>query len=86
MNKKQKEIFLKLIRENENILNIRGGRGYGVGHSYPVKGPKNVYGKSDIQIQLDNEEIDDNEEILNDNNEELNKKVKISRAFKNKKE
>lgn len=60
----------KLVIENDNILNMRGGRGYGVGHPYPVKQTKPLLGKSEYADEEEPKEI------------EVKKKVKISRAFK----
>ena len=67
------EIIRKLIKEQEEkVLNIRGGRGYGVGHPYPAKpGPR-------VNQDLGSPgpyELDDDE----DKNE---KPVKVSKAFK----
>ena len=66
------DILMSLLKENDNNLNLRGGRGYSVGHPVPIKKrPRPAYG-----------EINQFEE-----EEEQNKKpmpVKISRAFKKK--
>lgn len=59
-----------LVIENDNILNMRGGRGYGVGHPYPVKQVKSLLGKSEYAEEEEPPAI------------EIKKKVKISRAFK----
>lgn len=49
MDNKEKimNIILKmLLKENEDsILNVRGGRGYGAGHPYPKKIDKPLLGK-----------------------------------------
>jgi hypothetical protein len=57
---------------NKNIVNVRGVRGYGVGHTYPVKdspkpdlGDPGPYREEKVQPQVH--------------------PVKISKAFKNKK-
>ena len=63
------EKLLKLLRENDNIMNVRGGRGYGVGHPYHVKKVKPTLG---TQSYL--EEESEEEEDLDP--------VKISKAFK----
>ena len=73
---KLKDIINKLLKENDNILNVRGGRGYGVGHPYTVKTVKPVLGKSDYE-----EEFSEDEETIT-----TDKKVKISKAFKRKKD
>ena len=66
-------IIKRLIKEdNENVLNVRGGRGYGVGHPYPVKSgpPVNQDLGSPGPYEADEEDKDKNEP------------VKISKAFK----
>lgn len=66
------DLIKKLIIENDNIINVRGGRGYGVGHPYPNKLPKPVLGKSEFEKEKKDKK-------------EKSKKVKISKAFKRKK-
>lgn len=69
-----KEVLKKLIeklQENDNILNVRGGRGYGVGHPYQVKKVKPTLGNQHFEEESE-EEVDE-------------KPVKISRAFKKRK-
>ena len=70
MNKKVIDIIKQLIKENDNILNVRGGRGYGVGHPYAVKQIKPLLGNNDFE--------DTNDE----DNKNVKSKVKISKAFK----
>jgi len=70
MNKKVIDIIKQLIKENDNILNVRGGRGYGVGHPDAVKQIKPLLGKNDFE--------DTNDE----DNKNVKSKVKISKAFK----
>ena len=65
---KQKEILLSIINEIENKINLRGVKGYGVGHPYANR-RKIGYGKIDINKE-------------DNNTQSFNKKVKISRAFK----
>jgi len=60
-----------LIKENDNILNVRGGRGYGVGHPYAVRQTKPVLGDSHY-----------NQHEEEDNKKNDIRKVKISKAFK----
>jgi len=72
VSKELKEVLEKLIaklQENDNILNVRGGRGYGVGHPYAVKQIKPVLGKGEFEEE-ESEEVADKEP------------VKISKAFK----
>lgn len=69
-----KEVLKKLIeklQENDNILNVRGGRGYGVGHPYQAKKAKPTLGDQHYEEDSE-EEVDE-------------KPVKISRAFKKRK-
>ena len=70
MNKKLIQIIKNLIKENDNILNVRGGRGYGVGHPYAVRQIKPVLGDSHYNQWEEEEEVNDKT------------KVKISKAFK----
>ena len=66
-------IIRKLIKEeNDNVLNVRGGRGYSVGHPYPVKAgaPVNQDLGSPGPYEFDDDEDDKDEP------------VKISKAFK----
>jgi hypothetical protein len=66
-------IIRRIIKEeDEKVLNVRGGKGYSVGHPYPVKsGPPVSQDLGDPGPYEDNEE-DENE----------NEPVKISKAFK----
>lgn len=62
----------KMLKEVSDNLNVRGGRGYGVGHPYPKQIHKPTLGKSEYSDEEDSEE-------------ELgtkSKPVKVSRAFK----
>lgn len=74
--KEHLEAFLKILEEgiddNGNIVSVRGGRGYGFGHPYPVKNsPRPTLGPVDD---------DENEEKM----QQKKKPVKISKVFKNK--
>lgn len=66
-------LIKKIMREqDERVLNVRGGRGYSVGHPYPVKsGPPVSQDLGDPGPYEFNEEEQDE-----------NKPVKISKAFK----
>ncbi len=66
-------IIKKIIREqDEKVLNVRGGRGYGVGHPYPVKSGPQV-----------NQDLGSPGPYEDDEQEETeDEPVKISRAFK----
>ena len=66
-------IIRKILREqDENVLNVRGGRGYSVGHPYPVKsGPQVSQDLGSPGPYEYTEEEQDKEEP-----------VKISKAFK----
>jgi hypothetical protein len=64
------EKILRLIQEQDDkIVNLRGVKGYGVGHPYAIKSqPTPVYGY-----------------IENEDEEKQFKPVKISKAFRKKK-
>jgi hypothetical protein len=64
------QMIKNIIIENDNILNVRGGRGYGVGHPYAVRQIKPVLGDSHYNQHDEKDEENDNG------------KVKISKAFK----
>ena len=68
-------IIKQLIREEDDrIVNVRGGRGYGTGHTYPnEKVIKPLLG--DPGPYSDDEELEEPEEVKQE-------PVKISRAFK----
>ncbi len=67
------EIIKRIIREqDENVLNVRGGRGYSVGHPYPVKSGPQVSQDLGTPSPYAEDEDDENENEL----------VKISKAFK----
>ena len=55
------EIIDRLIKEEDDrILNVRGGRGYGVGHPYPVKSsppPSYGYVEGEEQIETEDEPV-----------------------------
>ena len=61
-------IIKKIIKEeNEKNVHLRGGKGYGASHPYPVKSePLPIYG----------------EIVINDQVEKDEEPVKISKAFK----
>ena len=66
-------IIKKVIREqDENVLNVRGGRGYGVGHPYPVKSGPQVSQDLGSPGPYEDDEQEENED----------EPVKISKAFK----
>ena len=66
-------IIKKIMKEeDERVLNVRGGKGYGVGHPYPANPPPQV--NQDLGSPGPYE--DDEEEQDN------NQPVKISKAFK----
>ena len=66
-------LIKKIISEqDENVLNVRGGRGYSVGHPYPVKaGPPVSQDLGSPGPYEDNEQEENEDEP-----------VKISKAFK----
>ena len=65
-------IIKRIIKEdNENILNVRGGRGYGVGHPYPVKSGPPV-----------NQNLGSPGPYEDEDTEEEFKPIKISKAFR----
>ena len=64
------DMLLSLLNENDNNLNLRGIRGYGVGHPVPIKKrPRPVYG----EVTLSSDE--------DDNSNQQQAPIKISRAF-----
>ena len=66
-------IIKRIIREqDEKVLNVRGGRGYGVGHPYPVKSGPQVNQDLGSPGPYEDDEQEENED----------EPVKISRAFK----
>ena len=66
-------IIKKVIREqDENVLNVRGGRGYGVGHPYPIKSGPQVSQDLGSPGPYEDDEQEENKD----------KPVKISKAFK----
>ena len=66
-------IIKRIISEqDENVLNVRGGRGYSVGHPYPVKSGPQVNQDLGSPGPYEDDEQEENEE----------EPVKISRAFK----
>ena len=66
-------IIKRLIREqDENVLNVRGGRGYGTGHPYPVKSGPQVNQDLGSPGPYEDDEEEDSE----------TRTVKISKAFK----
>ena len=66
-------IIKRIISEQgENVLNVRGGRGYSVGHPYPVKSGPQVNQDLGSPGPYEDDEQEENEE----------EPVKISRAFK----
>ena len=66
-------IIKRLLKEqDENVLNVRGGRGYSVGHTYPVKSGPPV-----------NQDLGSPGPYADDESEEEEfEPVKISKAFK----
>jgi len=71
MNKEKLAQIIRLILENEEkILKVRGGRGYGVGHPILKTGKVSTH----LGPQGDDEKVQQEKEP-----------VKISKAFKNKK-
>ena len=66
-------IIKKIIREeDERIINVRGGKGYGVGHPYPANPPPQV-----------NQSLGSPGPYDEDDEEKENKTpIKISKAFK----
>jgi len=64
--------IIKLLAENDNILKVRGGKGYGVGHPIYFKS----YPTLNQYLGLQEEEPEMQQE---------KNPVKISKAFKNKK-
>ena len=66
-------IIKRIIREeDEKVLNVRGGKGYSVGHPYPVKSGPPV-----------NRDLGDPGQYEDNENETIDDQpVKISKAFK----
>ena len=66
-------IIKRIIREqDENVLNVRGGRGYSAGHPYPIKSGPHVSQDLGSPGPYEDDEQDENKD----------EPVKISRAFK----
>lgn len=66
-------IIRRIIREqDEKVLNVRGGKGYSTGHPYPAKPRTRV--SQDLGSPGPYE--------YNEEDEDENKTVKISKAFK----
>mgnify|MGYP003119291986 CR=1 FL=1 len=66
-------VIRRIIREqDENVLNVRGGRGYSVGHPYPVKSGPQVSQDLGSPGPYEDDEQDENKD----------EPVKISKAFK----
>ena len=59
LQEKIKSLFYLILKEdNDNILNLRGGRGYSPGHPYPKKMVKPLLGKVEgEEISKDKEKI-----------------------------
>ena len=71
-------MYRLILEELEKIVKIKGGRGFGPGAVYrPFKG-RTAYGKSAIEYEIENDS--DNQEENTEN--QGNRKVKISRAFR----
>ena len=77
-------LIRNILNEIENNLNMRGQTGYGAGHPYQ-KGTERkvqpIYGKSVIEHEEDEEEVDNKKENVED---ETMDKIKISKVFKEK--
>ena len=66
-------IIKRIIREQDDkVLNVRGGKGYGVGHPYPVKAGPPVNQDLGDPGPYEFDEDDEDDETT----------VKISKAFK----
>jgi hypothetical protein len=72
-----KQIYKLILEELNQIVKIKGGRGFGSGAVYrPFKG-RTAYGKSAIEYEIENDSKDNQE----DKKTQGNRRVKISRAF-----
>lgn len=67
----------KMLKETNNNLNIRGGKGYGAGHPYPKPIQKAALGTNDYDEYQEKEEQKKREKLGSSN-----KPVKISKAFR----
>lgn len=71
------KIYKLILEELDQIVKIKGGRGFGSGAVYrPFKG-RTAYGKSTIEYELENDSKDNQE----NKKTQKRRKVKISRAF-----
>ena len=71
------KVLLKMLKEVSDNLNVRGGRGYGVGHPYPKPIQKPSLGTNDYDEYQAEQEQEKREKLGNSN-----KPVKISKAFR----
>ena len=80
MNKKIKIIAIKkLLKESEEgNIQLRGGTGYGAGHPISKGNPKQVYGKSQIELNATKEEESEDDNAVEEESED----VEVSKAFK----
>ena len=75
----QKRLYRKILEQIESSMNLRGNKGYGVGHPHQ-SGTKRVYGKSEIEYQADNDAVDDRHNAPDDVDPDL-APVEVSRVF-----
>jgi len=74
---KEKKLFKRLAEEINLIL--RGAQGHGAGHPWKPRKITPPLGKSEVERYVD--AVDAPDEVI-----KLPKKVKVSKAFKNKRE
>ena len=78
MNKKIKIIALKKLLKESEEGNIQLRAGTGVGHPMSKKGPTQVYGKSEVELNATEEEESENGDEVEEDSED----IEVSKAFK----
>ena len=72
-----RSLIKRILEAIENNLNLRGDKGHGAGHPYTHGRYRPVYGKSNVEYKEDEYET-------NQESEEIENPVKVSKAFQEK--